>query len=216
MLAEVKKCAEAHDIKGLRYIFVDCLDVDPTFEKYREDYEYCRKSVPELFVDHQELSGIVTDESKWTMDYWDRIKLDLMKNFSMIRFEHMIKVARVIYADKVARLTKERGIVSRDVVKTSPQKIVPETGHIETVSVKEAEDRRATEKKHESEEENKQKNAEKKTAQEADGANAKPQEFANGHNAHERDGKSKKATGVAVAVIAIVAIVLILIAKALS
>ncbi len=27
MLAEVKRCAESHDIKGLRYIFVDCLEI---------------------------------------------------------------------------------------------------------------------------------------------------------------------------------------------
>lgn len=33
MLAEVRKCADNHDIKGLRYIFVDALDVDPTFDK---------------------------------------------------------------------------------------------------------------------------------------------------------------------------------------
>ena len=43
MLTEVKKCIESNDIKGLHYIFVDSLDVDPTFEKYKSDYEYCKK-----------------------------------------------------------------------------------------------------------------------------------------------------------------------------
>ena len=52
MLAEVKKCADRRDIKGLRYIFVDCLDVDPTFEKYKVDYEYCKK-IPGMFDAHQ-------------------------------------------------------------------------------------------------------------------------------------------------------------------
>lgn len=108
MIAEIRKCAESHDIKGLRYIFADCLDVDPTFEKYREDYEYC-KSIPGMFDDYRELTGISTDDSKWTTQYWDQLKLDLMKNFSQKRFEHMINVAKVVYADKIVRLLRERG-----------------------------------------------------------------------------------------------------------
>ncbi len=107
MLADVKKCAEAHDIKGLRYIFVDSLDVDPTFEKYRAGYEYC-KSIPEFFDDYQALNEITTDSKKWTDQYWDQLKLDLMKNFSQKRFEHMISVARIVYADKITRLLNER------------------------------------------------------------------------------------------------------------
>lgn len=107
MLVEVKKCAESQDIKGLRYIFVDCLDVDPTFEKYKADYEYC-KSISGMFDDHQELSGLIMDESKWTKGYWEQLKLDLMKNFSEKRFGHMVCVAKVVYADKIARLMNER------------------------------------------------------------------------------------------------------------
>ena len=42
MIAGVKKCMDEGDITGLRYIFLDSLDVDPTFEKYKEDYEVCR------------------------------------------------------------------------------------------------------------------------------------------------------------------------------
>lgn len=109
MHAEVKKCAEAHDIKGLRYIFVDCLDVDPTFEKYKEDYEYC-KSIEGLFDTHQPLHGTSMDGNDWTLNYWEQLKLDLMKNFSRTRFEHMIVVAKVVYADKISRLLRERSI----------------------------------------------------------------------------------------------------------
>ncbi|WP_331497099.1 hypothetical protein [Romboutsia ilealis] len=34
MIAGVKKCIDTGDIKALRYIFLDSLDIDPTFEKY--------------------------------------------------------------------------------------------------------------------------------------------------------------------------------------
>ena len=109
MHEEVKKCVEAHDIKRLRYIFVDCLDVDPTFEKYKEDYEIC-EGLSGLFDPYQMLNEITKDKSKWTMKYWEQLKVDLMKNFSKIRFEHMIEVAKVVYSEKVIRLQQERTI----------------------------------------------------------------------------------------------------------
>lgn len=107
MLVEVKKCAESRDIKGLRYIFLDSLDVDPTFEKYKEDYELCR-NMDGLFEKHQDLSGLIEDKSKWTQGYWEQLKTDLMKNFSEKRFDHMFQVAQVVYAEKIARLVRER------------------------------------------------------------------------------------------------------------
>ena len=107
MLAEIKKCVDSHDIKGLRYIFVDSLDVDPTFEKYSEDFSYC-KTLSGFFEDHQELTGLVSDSSRWDMEYWNQLKMDLMKNFSEKRFEHMLCVAKVVYADKITLLLEER------------------------------------------------------------------------------------------------------------
>lgn len=107
MHSEVKKCAEHGDFKGLKYIFVDCLDVDPTFEKYREDYEYC-KGIPGFFEYHIELTPLSTEKSEWTIGYWNRLKKDLLKNFSEKRFLHMKDVAKVVHVDKVARLIQER------------------------------------------------------------------------------------------------------------
>lgn len=130
MHAEVKKYAENRDIKGLRYIFVDSLDVDPTFEKYREDYEYCRK-VPGLFEPHRELTPLKSNQSQWNLSYWEKLKMDLMENFSEKRFAHMIQAAKVVYADKVARVTAERRAQeqkqseSRMVVRKEPKPQAP-------------------------------------------------------------------------------------------
>ena len=107
MLSRAKRCADTGDIKGMRYIFRDSLDVDPTFEDYIEDYEYCKK-VNGLFDSHMELTPLCQEERKWNLDYWNQLKKDLMKNYSLKRFEHMRTVARVVYADKVARLLVER------------------------------------------------------------------------------------------------------------
>lgn len=106
MLAEVKKCADSNDIKGLHYIFVDCLDVDPTFEKYADDFEYC-KSIKGFLEPHINMAPIMSKDS-WNKQYWEQLKLDLMKNFSEERFSHMRDVSRVIYADKIERLKQER------------------------------------------------------------------------------------------------------------
>lgn len=107
MNTEIKKCADENDIKGLRYIFVDCLDVDPTFESYKEDYEYC-KNLKGLFVEYEEITPLKNNSSGWNEDYWVKLKVDLLKNFSEKRFFHMIKVAKVVKADKVRRLQQER------------------------------------------------------------------------------------------------------------
>ena len=120
MHEEVKKCVETHDIKRLRYIFVDCLDVDPTFEKYKEDYEIC-EGLSGLFDPYQELNEIKQDKNKWTMEYWEQLKVDLMKNFAKMRFEHMIEVAKVVYSEKVIRLQQER--IQERIIEEKRQKL---------------------------------------------------------------------------------------------
>ena len=107
MSSIVKKCADSGDIRGLHYIFVDCLDVDPTFEKYKSDYDYC-KNISGFLEPYQELTPFTYDKNNWNTEYWQRLKTDLTKNFSDERFQHMIQVASVIYADKIASLIKGR------------------------------------------------------------------------------------------------------------
>lgn len=107
MHKDVKKHADLGDVQRLKYIFVDSLDVDPTFEKYKEDYEYA-KIVPGLLEQNQELTPMTKDQSRWNENYWIALKKDLIKNFSAERFEHMQNVAKVIYADRVKKLEAER------------------------------------------------------------------------------------------------------------
>ena len=106
MHAEVKRLADSGDIKGLRYVFVDALDVDPTFMRYQEDYDYCRSKG--LLEPHQELTPLTQDQTQWTKDYWAHLKVDLLKNLSEKRLMHMKRVAQVLKADKIQRLTEER------------------------------------------------------------------------------------------------------------
>lgn len=102
----IKKSADIGDIKRLKYTFVDSLDVDPTFEEYLDDYNYCADK--ELFERHKDLTPFSDRKADWNDDYWQKIKRDLLKNFSRERLDHMRKVALVVLADKVERLKRER------------------------------------------------------------------------------------------------------------
>lgn len=117
----VEEKADSGDIKGLKYIFADCLDIDPTFEKYKEDYDYCQKKVPELFEKHKEITPLTENQKKWNNDYWIELKIDLVNNFSKERFEHMKKVAKVIYAKEIKVInerkeTEERNLKNNNII----------------------------------------------------------------------------------------------------
>lgn len=107
MNTEIKKYADSGDIKALKYIFVDSLDVDPTFVRYEDEYNYC-KSIPGLLESHVELTPFKTNKADWNEEYWTNLKMDLIKNFSDKRMSHMREVAKVFLADKVQRILAER------------------------------------------------------------------------------------------------------------
>ena len=107
MISGIKKCIEDKDIVGLRYIFLDSLDVDPTFEQYQSDYNIC-KNIEGMFEPYIELTPLSLSSSDWNMEYWGKIKFEQKKNFSEKRFEHMRTIAKEVHAEKVKRLMAER------------------------------------------------------------------------------------------------------------
>lgn len=107
MIKGIKEIVESGDIRRLKYIFVDALDVDPTFVRYEESYNYV-KSIPGLLEKHIELTPFSMNTNDWSEEYWNKLKRDLMDNFSDIRIAHMREVAQVFYAEKVQRILTER------------------------------------------------------------------------------------------------------------
>lgn len=120
MHEDVKKAVQTGDVKRLKYIFVDSLDVDPTFENYKEDFDYCSQN--NIFENHEVLTKLQKEPSNWTFDYWKSLKKDLTKNFSKKRLLHMTEVAKVIYKDKVERLKKERNQYNNPQIEEKPVK----------------------------------------------------------------------------------------------
>ena len=207
MLAEIKKCVDAHDIKGLRYIFVDALDVDPTFEKYRDDYEYCKKMAG-FFEPYQELSEMTPDSTRWDMQYWVRLKTDLIKNFSEKRFEHMIRVAKVVYAEKTARLKAERKEQkNRQVQKPVEKRIDTPTAKIRQEDPELREQRRLEKKRKALEAENRRSENEQRKQLEGSGSAEKE------HTKMKAGHSSKKVMGIVLTVIIVVAVLLVIVTR---
>ena len=242
MNIEIKNFADSRDLKSLKYIFVDSLDVDPTFVRYEQEYNYCR-SIPGLLERHVELTPFTQDQSKWNESYWTSLKMDLIKNFSDVRMTHMREVAKVLLADKVQRILAERNADAASVAKGSvsdqTKKILVESKRIsaETKSIVDEDDRdvaksgqldcvviREPVQSRKEEQDRMILEAKKKLEQEnrvteqkrlADDRRVEQQRqlYQNMNQEDLRGDFSKKAIGIAIAAVAVIVIVLILLLK---
>lgn len=121
---DVRNAVENGDISSLKYFFCDCLDGDPTFAEYEEDYEYC-KSKGVLFVPHSELHPMscgAVDES-----YWVQLKKDFMQNPSVERMEHMREVAKILYSSRIRKIEEDKA--RKAAQKFEPKKTQPVPSH---------------------------------------------------------------------------------------
>ena len=107
MIKEIKEIVNSGDIRRLKYIFVDALDVDPTFVRYEEAYNYI-KSIPGILEPHIDLTPFSNNKTDWDEKYWVKLKMDLANNFSDMRMMHMREVAQIYLAEKVQRILAER------------------------------------------------------------------------------------------------------------
>lgn len=224
----IRKYADVGDLRSLKFVFADALDVDPTFVKYEEEFAYCKSRG--LLESHIELTPFVLDTAAWNEDYWVKLKNDLNKNFSEQRMEHMKAVAQIYHADKIRSLLEERAQAEKAakepqaaVAEPRPEKpatrpvpdaaVKPVTANPASgISKQEAQARRVAEEKAALD----QKNAEfeaKKRAEEQ--RRRQTEESLKAENKKSEDGLSKKAVGIAAAVaaVAVVAVVVVLVLK---
>lgn len=216
----IKTYADKKDLKALKYIFIDSLDSDPTFERYEEGYNYCKSCG--LLEPHRELSPLIYDKSKWDQNYWEQLKGELFENFSDKRMTHMREVAKVIFKDKIDRIRAERA--ERAAVQARQQPNTPPSTHASTQNTsipktttvpnnsrsmpkelsREADQERFREAQRKLEQENQRTNQERKAR-----AEAHNKEAADKLRNQPEELKSKKALGIALTAAAVVAAVVI-------
>lgn len=220
---QIKNYADSKNIKELKYIFVDALDVDPTFVRYEEEYNYC-KSIPGLLEPHIELTPFIQDKSRWDETYWTSLKTDLIKNFSDQRMMHMKEVAQIFLSEKVQRILAERCAVPSpsEASTTAPttvstiqeektEEIPAPISKAETISREEQQKREIEAERRRIEEDNRR----ALEAEKADAERIKRQQQIHNFAAQKRQTgtPSKKAIGIAVAALAVAAVILILVLK---
>ena len=216
MIPKVKKYIDDKDIKGIRYVFIDALDADPTFDKYKETYEECKK-VEGLFEDYQEFNSLSSNKCEWDKEYWKNLKIDLEKNFSQKRFEHMIQVARVVYAEKVEKLYNKRELENISASKDDKDTIKVDS--IETINIeksvmddpeeKQEKSLKEKSKKLEEEEEIKEKQRKEKERKEKERVQRELQ--GSNNNDNNGDRTSKKVKGIVTLIVAIIVLIIIIV-----
>jgi hypothetical protein len=212
---KIKQYADQGNLTELKYIFVDSLDIDPTFESYEESYNYC-KSIPGLLEQYVELTPFESDPSQWTEAYWGKLKMDLKKNFSDQRMSHMRKVAKVLMAEKVQRLTRDRQAAAAQPAAAPAQPKRPVSTASTTPKFQsqlpssEEQTRKREEEKKQLEAENQRvinEQAAQKRALQAEAEKIKEENERLERQRQMDDARSKKAIGIAIAVAVAVAAV---------
>ena len=98
---------DAGNKDAVAYVFVDALDVDPTFYKYRNSFKYAKEHG--MFEPNKDLTPFYYDKEKWKDEsYWVNLKRDFVENPSVERFNFIRKVVKVYLADKISKIQKER------------------------------------------------------------------------------------------------------------
>lgn len=209
----IKGHADRGDREALKYVFVDALDVDPTFARYEDGYNYC-KSIPGLLENHIELTPFIYDSTQWNEVYWTRLRRDLEKNFSDRRMSHMKDVAQVFLAEKIHRIQAERAVTqpgnpvvnpvqpsSSPTKRVEPQAPIPSLSKAEEEQIKlEQARKRLAEEEAEKEKQRKLEAYRKQQQQQREQELRKQQE----------EATSKKMKGVALVVSIVVAVIALL------
>jgi len=204
----IKRYADSGDLKALKYIFLDSLDVDPTFEYYADGYDYCKSKG--LLEKHVELTPFLNDPARWTENYWVQLKTDLQKNFSDRRMQHMRDVAKVYMKEKCQRLIRER---EAEAAHSAPVKPQQTTSH-QTPQVIDKAGSKSREQARQLEEERRRLAEENRRFEESQQQRRDEQVWsahgASGSSQQRRESdSSKKALGVALAVVAIVVLIVV-------
>lgn len=89
-----KNAVASADISGLRIMLKDSLLVDPTFTKFAEMIEFAQH-IPGI-IDNHDGREFISDKSLWNDDYLNMLKVQIVRNFSWERINHLKEVIRYL------------------------------------------------------------------------------------------------------------------------
>ncbi|MBN1065539.1 hypothetical protein [Clostridium botulinum] len=102
---EFIEAVKNENLNLVRVMIKDSLVMDPTFKEFNERISYAKKSISDLFEEHDN-EVLQTEKSEWTKNYMNTQLNNLMYNFSKERIEHLKKVCQFVYADRINNIAK--------------------------------------------------------------------------------------------------------------
>lgn len=102
---ELRDAINSRDLLHLRSALNGVLMNDPTDSEGLavKLLDYIQRSVPDIMETHdEEWADIVSDKSKWNMEYRNLMAGALAKNFSQTRFRHVVEVGKHVFPRKQA------------------------------------------------------------------------------------------------------------------
>lgn len=94
------------NVCGVRIMMKDSLLADPSFKEFKE-MEKAADSMQGLYDAHDG-KEFIEDKSKWNDEYMSRLRVQVIRNFSHERLEHLKKVTRYLYP--VESIVKEESV----------------------------------------------------------------------------------------------------------
>lgn len=90
-----REAVENGNMIGIRIMLKDSLLVDPSFKEFAE--MECLVSQISNFYDIHDGRELIIDESMWDNNYMDKLMVQVVRNFSHERVEHLKKVVRKLH-----------------------------------------------------------------------------------------------------------------------
>lgn len=99
------------DILSIRIMLKDRITLDPTFKEFYEIDNYIKENHSDIYIkiyEKYDEKEFEKDPTKWDKDYLNKECVRLVINFSKERVNHLRKVCKVVYKERIDSINQER------------------------------------------------------------------------------------------------------------
>ena len=100
----LEEAVKTRNISRIHSVFYTIAHEDPTFEtgKFRESLRYVQaQNIKGVFDIYDK--KIFLNETEWNEDYWAEVASELVDNFCMERINHLEKIGKKVFPNKLKR-----------------------------------------------------------------------------------------------------------------
>lgn len=105
---KLKEHINNQDIIAIRIMLKNRITSDPTFKEFDELDNYIKNKTDINIYQEYDRKEFETDIKKWNKDYLNTECVRLVTNFSKERVNHLRKVCKVVYKERIDSINRER------------------------------------------------------------------------------------------------------------